>query len=116
MNQKYYKGYRIASARRTNWDYRSEGAYYVTICTKNRVPFFGRIHGNPRIPATKKMNLTAVGEIAETCWREIPDHFHHVRFGEFVIMPDHMHGIVIIDGANDLWLDSLATPNSSVVP
>ena len=81
--------YRIESIRLKEWDYRNSGYYFVTICTKNREPYFGHIvKGN--------MILSPVGEIAAQCWREIPKHHAGVQLDEFVIMPNHAHGIVVI--------------------
>ncbi|WP_422091031.1 transposase [Tenacibaculum ovolyticum] len=87
---KFKNKYRISSTRLQNWDYGSNGAYFITICTKNREHYFGKIKN-------KEMQLTEVGKLAETYWMEIPEHFPFVTLGNFVIMPNHMHGILIID-------------------
>jgi REP element-mobilizing transposase RayT len=81
--------YRIESTRLKGWDYRNPGCYFVTICTKHREPHFGRV-------VNGGMVLSRVGEIAVYCWREIPHHHAGIKLDEFVIMPDHMHGIVVI--------------------
>ena len=81
--------YRIESTRLNGWDYRNPGYYFVTICTKNREPYFGRVvHGGTV--------LSPVGKISAQCWRDIPRHHAGVELDEFVIMPDHMHGIVVL--------------------
>jgi len=73
-----------------NFDYSSEFSHYVTICTGDRQWFFGEI--------TKgKMEYTPVGEIAGFFWAKIPDHFPHVILDEFIIMPNHIHGILKLD-------------------
>lgn len=82
--------YRIASARAPWWDYGSNASYFVTICTKNRAHFFGECIGG-------KMNLSAMGHIANSCWYEIPNHFPFVILGAHVIMPNHVHGIITIN-------------------
>nr|WP_317208133.1 transposase [Tenacibaculum ovolyticum] len=87
---KFKNKYRISSTRLQNWDYASNGAYFITICTKNREHYFGEIEN-------KEMQLTEVGKLAETYWMEIPEHFPFVTLGNFVIIPNHMHGILIID-------------------
>nr|WP_064965730.1 transposase [Tenacibaculum ovolyticum] len=87
---KFKNKYRISSTRLQNWDYASNGAYFITICTKNREHYFGEIKN-------KEMQLTETGKLAETYWMEIPEHFPFVTLGNFVIMPNHMHGILIID-------------------
>ena len=81
--------YRIESTRLQGWDYRNPGYYFVTICTRHREPYFGRV-------LNRKMVLSPVGETAAHCWREIPRHHAGIKLDEFVIMPDHMHGIVVI--------------------
>ncbi len=86
---KYKNKYRIPSARLRGYDYASEGAYFITICTHNREHFFGEI-------ADGKMHLNEIGKLAEKYWAEIPDHFPDVELGNFVIMPNHTHGILII--------------------
>ena len=91
--KKYNNKYRIPSARLQSWDYGNNGAYFITICTKNRVHFFGNIV-NMDIPT---MQLNAFGEIAYKYWMEIPNHFPFVELANFVVMPNHTHGILIID-------------------
>ncbi len=87
---KYQETYRIASARLAGWDYSSNGAYFITICTHNRVHAFGEIIDG-------QVNLTSLGQAAWDCWHAIPQHFPFVLLGEFVTMPNHVHGIVVID-------------------
>ena len=86
---KYKNKYRIPSARAQGWEYGRNGAYFVTICTKDRGWIFGCVENG-------KMNLSEAGRITNTCWLNIPDRFLYVRLGKHVIMPNHMHGIVII--------------------
>ncbi len=88
--------YRIPTFRLQKWDYSRNGYYFVTICVKNLDSVFGRFeHG--------KMILSDIGKIAEQCWREIPVHFPFVILDEFIIMPNHVHGIILID--NDDYID-----------
>ena len=87
--------YRIESARKPNWDYTLPGWYFVTICTLEKQPHFGRV-----VNAT--MNLSAIGERAHACWKEVPQHHRHIDIDDFVVMPNHMHGIVIIGGPERL--------------
>ncbi len=95
MDEKFDGKYRIPSARLPDWDYNNNGAYFITICTQDRIRYFGKIEEG-------KMHLSPIGQLAESYWEEIPDHFPHVELGEFVIMPDHMHGILIIDRPSPL--------------
>ncbi len=83
--------YRVESTRLQNWDYGWNGKYFITIVTKNREHFFGEIDEN------QQMILSKTGDIASNYWYEIPDHFPFVVLDEFVVMPNHIHGIVIID-------------------
>ncbi len=86
-----FKGkYRVPSARLAWWDYGRNAAYFVTICTFNRTHDFGRVVGG-------KMILTPLGQAAADCWQAIPDHFPFVVLDGFVVMPNHVHGIIVID-------------------
>jgi len=78
--------------RLKNFDYSQNGMYFVTICTKNRECLFGEILDG-------KMELNEYGQIATDCWKEIPKHFPSVEIDEFVVMPNHVHGIITIVGA-----------------
>ena len=78
------------SIRLKNYNYAANGYYFVTICTYEKQGFFGNI--------TKgKMQLSVVGKIAQQYWLEIPQHSKHTYLDEFIIMPNHIHGIIIID-------------------
>lgn len=95
MSEKYKGKYRVDSSRLRYWDYASSGIYYITICTKKRVPFFGNIKNG-------RMLLSELGTIANAEWVktfEIRKDMN-LTMGEYVVMPDHFHAIVII-GKND---------------
>jgi len=79
------------SIRLKGYDYTQPGAYFVTICTRDREPLLGRV-------VDGHMVLNACGEMVRACWREIPDHFPHVALDAFVVMPNHVHGILWIVG------------------
>ena len=89
MNR-YQNKYRVASARAQWWDYGWNGAYFITICTKNREHFFGEIQRG-------KMILSPAGVIADILWYEITNHAPFVELGDYVVMPNHIHGILILD-------------------
>lgn len=91
--EKFQNKYRIESTRLRNWDYGSNAAYFITICTKNRTRFFGEIDD-------KEMVLNAIGKLAKFYWIEIPKHFPFIALGNFVVMPNHVHGILTIDKNN----------------
>ena len=90
MNDKFQNKYRIPSARLQNWDYASEGAYFITVCTKDRLHYFGVIENG-------KMILSNIGVIADLMWYEIKNHAKNIELGEFVVMPNHIHGILILN-------------------
>ena len=90
MSDKFRNRYRIQSIRLQKWDYGWNGAYFVTICTKNRIAYFGFVK-------KRKMYLSEIGKIVQKYWNEIPNHFPFVRLDAFVVMPNHVHGIIIID-------------------
>src|SRR6266542_4906900 len=81
---------RIARCRRRSirlceYDYRRDGAYFITICTHDRAPIFGSI-------VNASVRLSDSGKWARDCWWAIPRHFPQVFLDRFVIMPDHVHG------------------------
>lgn len=94
MIEKFKNKYRIESTRLPHWNYGWNGTYFITICTKYHVHYLGDITNN-------KMKLSEIGEIAAQYWKEIPEHFSFVKLGEFIIMPNHVHGIIIIDKPDD---------------
>jgi len=81
--------YRIESSRLKGYDYRSPGAYYITIVTKNRKCYFGHID-------KVEMILNEFGKIANDFWKEIPLHFSNAILDEYIVMPNHVHGIIIL--------------------
>ena len=90
MNKKVVRILKRKSYRLKGHDYGKNGAYFITFCTKNRVPYFGSVQNG-------KMNLSEEGRIAHQLWLEIPNQFPFARLENFVVMPDHIHGIIIID-------------------
>ena len=76
--------------RRREYNYNQTGAYFVTICTKEKTNVFGKAE-------KEKMVLNEPGKIANSCWIEIPEHFVNVEIDDaFTVMPNHVHGIVYI--------------------
>jgi putative transposase len=76
--------------RYKHFDYSTEGYYFVTICTKDHLPFFGNIEED-------KMTLNEFGKIADLCWLQIPNHFAEVQIEKYIIMPNHIHGIIVVN-------------------
>jgi putative transposase len=81
--------FRNESFRLNSHDYSSDSTYFITICTHMGLSYFGNI-------SNEKMILSEMGQIAHKLWYEIPEHFSFVSLDEFVVMPNHVHGIVII--------------------
>ena len=90
MIDKYKGKYRIPSARLKNWDYGSNAPYFVTICTENKICYFGNIKDG-------EMHLSDLGQLANKYWLEIKNKFPFVVLDYFVVMPNHIHGIINID-------------------
>jgi REP element-mobilizing transposase RayT len=86
------------SIRLKGYDYTQPGAYYVSLCTEARQCLFGDV-------VKGEMRLNSLGHIAFTCWQAIPDHFPHIELDVFVVMPNHLHAILVIsdipEGARD---------------
>jgi hypothetical protein len=98
---KFQNKYRIPSARAQWWDYGQNGAYFVTICTAHRECFFGNV-------VNGEMQLSEIGKIANNHWLEIPTHFPIVFLDAFVVMPNHVHGIIIINKQEDTNIETHA--------
>lgn len=90
MYEKFKNKYRIPSARALWWNYGANAAYFITICTKDRIHYFGNV-------VNGEMNLSTIGKSAQKCWQDIPQHFPFVILDEFIVMPNHIHGIIIIN-------------------
>jgi len=75
------------SIRLKGYDYSQAGLYFITICCQDNVCLFGTIKNGAMI-------LNSGGQMAKKCWTEIPNHFPNVILHEYVIMPNHVHGII----------------------
>jgi REP element-mobilizing transposase RayT len=95
MSKKFLNKYRIASARLQSWNYGWAGAYFITICTANRKHYFGHIEKG-------KMQLSPIGQIADMLWHEIPNHSKNAALHAFVVMPNHIHGILILTANGEI--------------
>ncbi len=111
MSTLFKNKFRIPSARLKSWDYACNAVYFVTICTKNKEHYFGKISGNgddiahvvetPCLaspPQRPQFHATQIGKIARDEWYKTtelrPD--MNLELGKFVVMPNHIHGIIII--------------------
>ncbi|MCX8093838.1 MAG: transposase [Candidatus Goldbacteria bacterium] len=89
----YKNKYRVETIRLKNWDYSNDGYYFITVCTKNKIPIFGFIKNG-------EMILNKNGQIIKEIWEELPKHYNNIKLHEIVIMPDHIHGIIEIQNKN----------------
>ncbi|MFN6461843.1 MAG: transposase [Nostoc sp. DedVER02] len=90
-NKPKYKGkYRIESTRLPAWSYASNAGYFITICTDGKKCFFGEV-------VQGEMKRSAIGEIAHKLWYEIPNNFSNCQIDSFCVMPNHIHGILVIN-------------------
>jgi putative transposase len=98
MEEKFRNKYRTSSTRLPGWDYGSNGLYFVTICTKDRFRYFGEIENQTvESQSVITLNMTKIGEIAYNNWKNISEFHPYVELDDFVIMPDHLHGILFIN-------------------
>lgn len=81
---------RKSSPRLPGFDYGKAGFYFITICTAQREPRFGAITNG-------EMRLNPAGDIARDAWLDLPNHHPHLSLDEFVFMPNHMHGILVLE-------------------
>jgi putative transposase len=77
------------SIRQKDYDYMQNGAYFVTLCTQERGSLFGQV-------VDGAMVVNAWGQIVQSCWDEIPAHYPMVELDAFVVMPNHVHGVIVI--------------------
>ncbi len=93
MAEKYQNKYRIKSARAAWWNYGNNGMYFITICTANKKHWFGKITDGV-------MELSEMGEYLNEQILNIQQHYPYAIIDDFVIMPNHLHLIVLINGAD----------------
>jgi putative transposase len=104
-----FKGkYRVESTRLQGWDYATPGWYFVTICTNNRVCSLGEV-------VEGAVQLSQIGRIAQSELINIPTHYANVRVDSFVVMPNHIHAITVIEGAHQ-YTPGLRPPIDDRVP
>jgi putative transposase len=84
--------HRRKSIRLKNFDYSTSGLYFVTICTHNKVSLFGAVRG-------ARVELSRAGRVVQETWNALPSRFPSVGLDEFVIMPNHVHGILVFNRA-----------------
>ena len=104
---KYKNRYRIPSARAAWHDYMG-GAYFVTICTKDREFFFGKIEND-------EMHLSEIGRYANEQFRDVSSNYPYAVIPSYVVMPNHIHAIVIIDDHYDACRDAIHRVSESEI-
>jgi REP element-mobilizing transposase RayT len=77
------------SIRLKGYDYSQAGAYFVTICTQNMECLLGDM-------VDEEMRLNDAGQMVQDVWHKIPEHFPHADVDEFIVMPNHIHGIILV--------------------
>jgi len=92
------------SIRLKNYDYSQSGAYFITCCTQGRICLFGEIKHN-------EMHLNTAGEMLKQIWLELSDHYAGVETDTFMIMPNHFHGIIVL---NNVGTGPRACPESKM--
>jgi len=92
--------YRVESTRLKDFNYSSIANYYVTINLQNKKHLFGIVLDN-------KVKLNAAGNIANFYWKNLPNDFENIKLGEYIIMPDHIHGIIRIVKQNKKTLSNV---------
>lgn len=97
------------SIRLKGYDYSQAGAYFVTICTNDKESIFGDV-------MDKEMRLNECGKITLNCWADLPKHYSQIELDEFIIMPNHVHGIVVFVGAPLAAPGIMAAPGIDVLP
>lgn len=98
----YRNRYRVKSARLRGWDYRSPGWYFVTICTRDHTCVLGdSVRGQIR--------LSPSGKVADSELRNVPSHYLNISIDCFIVMPNHIHAIIVIDGGQHSHPPNLET-------
>ena len=96
------KQYFRQSARLKDYDYSKGGAYFVTVTVDGEGEIFGKV-------VEGKVKLNKAGEIIEKVWMNLPKQFTNVKLDEFVIMPDHFHGIIILENKKEGLMNQART-------
>jgi putative transposase len=77
------------SIRLKGYDYKQAGAYFITVCTQDRACFFGNV-------VDGEMLSSDSGRVAQAAWSDLPGRFQNINLDEFVVMPNHIHGIILV--------------------
>jgi len=99
--------HRRRSIRLTGYDYSETGAYFVTICTQDRRRVFGHV-------LNEQVELSPAGQMVEDWWNEVPSKFPPTEPDEFIVMPDHLHAILIIPAPDAAGLKEVRPSSASL--
>lgn len=93
------------SIRLKGYNYAQSGLYFITLCCQHRAHLFGEIRQD-------EMILNEAGHVVDACWKAIPEHFPHAVLHAYVVMPDHMHGIIELnEGVNNSFPKNVGAEN-----
>ncbi|MCR4304169.1 MAG: transposase [Gallionella sp.] len=87
------------SVRLRNYDYSQAGAYFITLCTQERKCLFGALAGDV-------VQLNEAGRLAQNIWDALPEHYSCIELDSFVVMPNHIHGIILLNTAGARFIAS----------
>jgi putative transposase len=116
MSEKFRNKYRVSTTRLWGYDYTRDGVYFITICTKKHICYLGNIvveaglrpvstnnrnglnnSDNMNQPKSRNiLKLSDEGKIVSDCWFDLPKHYLNIYLDEFIVMPNHIHGILFI--------------------
>ena len=94
------------SIRMRSYDYAAGGAYFITVCARERAPVFGEI-------ADGAMRLNGAGRVVDECWRDTAIVRPYVTLDEFVVMPDHFHAIAFVGATRCVALPDATCPGAT---
>lgn len=90
QNEKMKRSEERKQNRFPEWDYSEDGYYFITICTQDKKEIFGKV-------VNDEMVLNEYGKIVQEQWDWLAEQYPYVRLDEFIVMPNHFHGILIIE-------------------
>jgi len=96
------------SIRLTDYDYANPGGYFITICVQDRRCVLGDVNDSKAVPSP-------IGKIVEEAWQSIPSHFYGINLDLNVIMPNHFHGIIIIEDTRLDGRGEVPSPINTVI-
>lgn len=107
------------SIRLKDYNYAQTGLYFVTICTENRECLFGNIVGagsKPALTALAQITLNPLGDIVQNTWLDLINHNKNIKLHDFIIMPNHVHGIIEIIHPDCDWTGLEPAPTITKLP